>query len=998
MTLDDSPDSHDSHSSFKHVCSLLDFSTENGLVISDTGAEEPYLKHILADTINKLGIDAIFFFKPEQGGPSVPLIYFKLMERSTPETIAELHKLSWNIGQAPLLFIILPNSVQIFNNLERPVYGNELAGLIAELRIFSKVQDERALMEYQRAEFVTGNFWRKNKEQFNLQKNVFNSLLKNLDHIRTKLINNGLPSNIIHSLLVRCIFTKYLEDRHDMQGNSVFPAGYFSQFYEGAESFMDLLKSKDSMFKFFRELSSKFNGDIFTPELSEEKIVKQEHLDLISRGLSGREYLENGQRTLWELYSFGVIPIELISSIYEQFLLLKTEDNAEETRGVHYTPYHLVTFLMDQVLPYSEINQNVRIFDPACGSGIFLVEGYRRLVSNWITSNGYRKPEAADLIRILNENIFGIDVDERAIRVAALSLYLTLCDYLEPKTIWDNLKFQQLIQRRLYKGDFFDEDLKLPNEKFDLVIGNPPWDSKLSSFAERYANFHSISKPIGDKQICQLFLWKSADFCKSEGKICMIVSSKALLFNKSKSSKFRRQFFSTYAIKGIFNFSALRFSLFSHAVGPSAAIILSPQRPPEDETIFYCSPKPSYTLQDNLSFVIEPQDLANITLADALDFELIWKVAMWGTPRDLDLIKKLSKHPTLQQIANRHRWEHGEGYIVGKRETFFTMDLYGKPEVTPEDMQPFYIDPKALKICEKKHFWTWGKTKLSIYKGPHLLIKQSPGRKTTGFVAAVMPEDAVFSQSIVGLHADAKDINQLIALCKIINSEIPLYFSLMTSGRWLVERDELSKEELMNLPIPEQLLTEERNVDLARLSKNEDLQLLEKEKVLDAYGLDESERALVHDTIRYTIDYFNLKQNSESLKAPAESQVRDYLETICHILNNGLATTQRRFYGTLFYSKGPLRLISLKLSETDMETVTTEKNDKIMDSVLQQLDHELIKKKSGSVFVRKHFWRYAKDSVYIIKPNQTRYWSNTSAILDSDKVYADIMTAWRNPE
>jgi len=220
----------------------------------------------------------------------------------------------------------------------------------------------------------------------------------------------------------------------------------------------------------------------------------------------------------------------------------------------------------------------------------------------------------------------------------------------------------------------------------------------------------------------------------------------------------------------------------------------------------------------------------------------------------------------------------------------------------------------------------------------------------------------------------------------------------MTSGRWLVERDELSKEELMNLPIPEQLLNEEQGIALARLAKDKNLQHLENEKVLESFGLDESERTLVHDTIKYTIDYFNLRQNSESLKAPTESQVRDYLEAVCSILNNELATTQRRFYGTLFHTEGPLRLIYLKLSQDNIETITTERNNEIMDSLLQELDRELIKKKSGSVFVRRHFWRYTKDSVYIIKPNQARYWSNSSAILDADKIYADIMSAWRNQE
>lgn len=131
-----------SQASFEHVCSLLDFSKDNGLVTAEQGTEDTYLRHVLTDAIKKLGIDAIFFLKPEKGGPSIPLIYFKLMESPTSSEIAELHKLSWNIGQAPLLFIVLPDTVLVYNNLKPPRKGDDKVGLIEELKVFSQAEEK----------------------------------------------------------------------------------------------------------------------------------------------------------------------------------------------------------------------------------------------------------------------------------------------------------------------------------------------------------------------------------------------------------------------------------------------------------------------------------------------------------------------------------------------------------------------------------------------------------------------------------------------------------------------------------------------------------------------------------------------------------------------------------------------------------------------------------------------------------------------------------------
>lgn len=748
---------------FESVCSLLNFSKENGLATEEKIVDDEHLRIVLSDTIKKLGVDAIFFLRPNEGGPSSPVIYFKLMDYYAREKIAELHKLSWNMGQAPLLFIVLPDAVQIYNNLVPPSLTDEKAGFIEELKIFSQTRAEKEkLRNYERAEIESGNYWLKNVKKFKTDNNVFNSLLKNLDFMRRTLINSELPPNIVHALLLRSIFIKYLEDRRDSKDLSMFPSDFFSQFYAGACSFTDLLKSKEATFNFFKYLSSRFNGDILTWEQNEDKIITQEHLNLLRRLLLGEEYLENRQMTLWQLYSFDVIPIELISSMYEQFLRGISEKKRVSPKGIHYTPYNLVAFLTGEVLSGSTITENMKIIDPACGSGIFLVEAYRRLVNHWITSNNFKRPSPLDLTRILNENIYGVDTDEKAIGIAALSLYLALCDYLEPKTIWNEVTFERLIGNRLFVADFFDDRQKFALERFDLIIGNPPWESDLSPFAEFYVR-HSF-KHIGDRQICQAFLWKSADLCKKGGQVCMIMSSKALLFNRSgENSKFRNSFFRNQTVKCIFNFSALRRSLFAHAVGPGACVIFSPNLPADDETIMYYSPKPSFTLQDELSFIIEPQDVARIPLKEALDFELIWKVAMWGTPRDYDLIKKLSSHPELVDIAERYRWIHGEGFIVGNGK-YNTKELIGIPELSVRDLQKYVINKKALKPCCKERFIRPRTEKKQIYRGPHVLIKQSPSK--AGFISAVMTEDSVFPQSIVGIHGEEKCLSALIRVVK----------------------------------------------------------------------------------------------------------------------------------------------------------------------------------------------------------------------------------------
>ena len=101
-----------------------------------------------------------------------------------------------------------------------------------------------------------------------------------------------------------------------------------------------------------------------------------------------RQNLRSGQKTFdfWQ-YDFEVIPIELISSIYERFIYADNQATAK-ARGTHYTPVNLVDLVFSQVfddhLFAKKLPSDAKILDLACGSGVFLVDAFRRLVARRI--------------------------------------------------------------------------------------------------------------------------------------------------------------------------------------------------------------------------------------------------------------------------------------------------------------------------------------------------------------------------------------------------------------------------------------------------------------------------------------------------------------------------------------------------------------------------------------------------------------------------------------
>ena len=984
----------------------LDMDYSNGLIDKSEESLTTFQNYFFSQAKEKLKIDAVYFLRDSDGIPKIPMIYFAAMDAYDTERIAELHRLAWNSGEAPLLFVVLPDQLLVYNNYEIPARRDETGAFEYNTGLFERIAEvsdletkRKKLQQFHRTQIETGEFWRVNKKRFNIGTRVDTTLMSNLKAIRKTLLvrvkvraqsdlypplSDKECSEIVHSLLGRSILIKYLEERIDSNNNSVFPADFFGQFVPSAHQYADVLSDISATYALFKELEKKFNGDIFPVSENETIYIQQSDLIELQQFLLGTSDLATQQLALWPLYSFNVIPIQLISSIYELFFHL-AETDPDKDNGTYYTPYHLVELLMDEVLPWEGTYSEQRILDPACGSGIFLVEAYRRLVARWVLSNKSKHVQVNDLITILQDCIYGVDCNLEAVRVASFSLSLALCDFLEPRTIWNDLHFPRLIHYNLFNNDFFDRGCDFERIDYDIVIGNPPWESKLSSSAKKYIKSKGIT--VGDKQIAQAFTFRAGDVC-SRGVICLLLPSKSFLFNRSEPTRrFRASFFSRFEVSVIINFSAFRWVLFEHATGPAVGIIYRPVRDSNSDLVFYCTPKPLYTIEDRRHFLIEPNNICRIPRA-IIDDDLIWKIAMWGSPRDMDLIKLIqSRGITIKNLFDDNKIVYAEGFKKGNKKKECD-DFIGLPLLSAKAFQAWDNPADHLPLMTSCSLERTVGTKREVFKAPHLVVKQS--HKGSRFLADVLDYDAVFNHSLLGAHGNEQILKYC---CVIIGSKVFTYYQMMTNRKWLVERDELEAGDILDMPIPvptESALSKAEQI-FNLMRSGQDVEIVD-QFACQQYDLFPHDIELIDDAIKYLYDYYHKKSKTTVFDKPSVEMLQAYFETLHNILINTLGNVLS--LSCHFYqSEAPLIVAEFLFSPSIKASFSSSSTE--VNALLQRLDNQLLEERSGSVYIKRNVRVYGKDSICIIKPNQLRYWNYSSACRDADEVCADVMRVWR---
>lgn len=460
------------------------------------------------------------------------------------------------------------------------------------------------------------------------------SLLAENIHKNNPDQNRRALNEAVQKTIDRIIFLRICEDRDIEEYGHLLNAGKAPEVYK---QLCVLFKQADTRFNsgLFHFKKEK-NRDDFD-DISLNLIIENEPLQTII----DRLYWPGGP------YAFAAMPADILGQVYERFLgkvieidgeSITVDDKPEVKKagGVFYTPEYIVDYivkntvgrLLDACKTPSD-GANLKILDPACGSGAFLINAYQYLLNwhlGWYSAN---KPEAhakerrilknvhgawqltlAERKRILLNNIHGVDIDSQAVEVTKLSLLLK-CVEGETRTttqmglfdkgerilpdLENNIKCgNSLIGSDFYdnvQGELFDTEEKLKinafdwNDEFkeimnrggfDCIIGNPPYVRSISlkennptSWEYYRTSYRSTESREWD--IYLIFVEKALGLLKENGKLGYILPNKFL--NSQVGENLRGMLSHGSHLESLIHFGA--FQIFSGATTYTCLLFLS---------------------------------------------------------------------------------------------------------------------------------------------------------------------------------------------------------------------------------------------------------------------------------------------------------------------------------------------------------------------------------------------------------------------------------------
>jgi hypothetical protein len=991
---------------YERICAELGY--DKGLVEHRDDASSPVQSHLFSEAQRQMeGIDALYFSE------DVPVIYFKRMTQFDEDKIKALHKSIWNQNRVPLLYVVTPGELRIYDCFQDPARPESQYELDAEDRLVKHFKMATRVLEelerFSRPQIDSGAFWKSQRgEHFHADRRVDYRLLERLQRVREKLHDDGLNYSTIHKLLGRSIFIMYLEDRN------ILDSEYYSRFLTGAKTYPHLLVEVDASYQLFEQLESKFNGDLFPVGPHERGTVSRPQLETIRDLLIGTE-METGQMTFWRPWDFSIIPIELISAVYEEFLHTEEGEPYVSEIGAYYTPHPLVEFILNEVLPWpSKGNRDwkLRVLDPACGSGIFLVEAFRRLVERWRSSHDTDDIPSEELTNILTEYIYGIDISADAIGVAAFSLYLALSDYLKPSEIRKGFQFPHLVYnlddpesggRNLFPMDTIptgDAESTEPFEKldYDIIVGNPQW--KRDGLPEHISDY--CGKWEFAQEMAQAFLWRARDFT-SDGKIALMAPSKTLFNIESNDRRFRRELFERNYVETVINLCALE-DVFTSAAWSACIFVYSPCMPDHpSSTVLYCTPKPKAS--DNVlpGIIIDSSEIQFLPREKCATSAIIWKVALWGTQRDFELIERLQKNDTLgEHLVEEQGWYWARGLQKPGSGDKKSEALAKLPHMPTRSVGRYWLDKDKLKIIDEKIYDRTGKEE--TYYAPHVLLKRTLSR---GKLSAVFADfDCAFKESIFGIAASDNRESHLKALTAYFNSSFAAYFLFLTAAQWGIERPQISKTKISDLPGIVFAMSDDTLEDLA--AKTEEIQKLTfagiserdpqvralqneaHEIIYSALGLSDAERILVDDVLEYVIGFFSDGDTSKATDPVVLNELINYAETFCHTVNGILQFGQRRASATVYAGEAPLRLVSIHFNTSqNSRTIAVQQTSERLTEALRELEKRTQAEYAENLYFRRNVKLYEAETLHIVKPDEKRFWTRSMALRDADEVLAE---------
>ncbi|WP_343487374.1 N-6 DNA methylase [Allomuricauda sp. d1] len=997
---------------------------DRAISITSESSQITESQSVVLNQVKDFGVDEIYFSTDENQN-SYPAIFLKKVERFddlTLRRIAIAQRKIWNFKKVIFLYVYSDTEIRIYNCAEKPLqfrskdtnYKKELKTLEIESYKFSNKNKLKELLSlFSSIAIDTGIIWtiaeaQKIRNKISLQRRVDKYLVESLTKTAKQLQTEGLDINLIHKIIMRSLFLLYLEDR------GATDAKFYSEIKIGAQSYFDILDEVDKTYALFRKLEEYFNGNVFTIDNSES--ISKEHLQIVKKCfINGND--DSIQQNLfedWRLFDFSIIQIELLSEIYENFLA-EINPTLKQDTGTYYTPPSLVELILNEKLPISQAENkyNVKILDPSCGSGIFLVESFKRLVKRYEIANNKKLTDFNELKQLLTDNIFGIEIHPQSIKVAAFSLYLALVDNLNPKTIWQNKDYQlpylindpsdeTLIKQgsNLFRTDTIKKNPQVEAIDFDLVVGNPPFGTKnLLQSIRDYSDKYGFAK-----EMVLPFMHKATTFAKN-GEIALIFNTKVLTNNASTYQVFRKWLFNECYVEKVYNFSILRKApknfggqLFGSATGPISIVFYRNSTPKDkSDTIQYYAPK-TYIKSNIIEGVsIDSSDLKYLPREECQKPDSkIWKIAMWGGMNDFNIIKKIASNiESYNEYFNdaNNNWNPPRSGLNGDREH---QDFIPSEIINSRYIRRFYT-PKSASEQNSKYFRNIDS---KLFEPPFVILKKGQQKRK---IAASYIDYFSYCTTACYIFNGNVEPEKKKALVSILNSKITTYILFMVSSSWGIEREQIFKDEVLETPAIIKLLKKNHLAGLTKYFNQimnginsdilfKDYSDIEKsiDKIIseDVLGMSEKEMIIINDSLDFSLDLFENKQKSKAL-APVKN-IAHYANRICSELNNFLDNQNIVCNATVFETPHFSPLMIIKLSFDSEKSGIAESQENVTQE-LQKIDKHLWAKQSTNIYFRKKLNYKTGNEVFVIRPNQRRFWTQSMAIEDASELILEIL-------
>lgn len=451
---------------------------------------------------------------------------------------------------------------------------------------------------------------------------------------------NSLSEEEINScmqlIIDRIVFLRVAEDRGLEHYGDLREAGTTRNAYEALQAlFVKADQRYNSGLFHLTAEKGRSNADALTPQL----VIRDHALSPFIRSL----YWPAGP------YDFSLFPADVLGHVYEQFLgkvvhlasshraVVEEKPEVRKAKGVYYTPSPVVVSIVASTLnpllakatPKSLEDKGLRVCDPACGSGSFLIQVYQYLLdwhldyytshsrSKWsagkaariYTVEGAWRLTTAERKRILLNHVYGVDIDRQAVEVTKLSLLLKVLEgetdgSLSEQTalfhervlpdLADNIKCgNSLIGNAIHfapqasldseferRVNAFDWDVEFPTvasgRGFDAVVGNPPWlmAGYYVSDSIDYLKDH-FRTATGKFDLYYLFLEQTLRLLSRSGRFGMIVPNK--MFHTGAAKALRKLLGEESRLELIQDFGIEK--VFTGATNYSCVLVGSKQRP-----------------------------------------------------------------------------------------------------------------------------------------------------------------------------------------------------------------------------------------------------------------------------------------------------------------------------------------------------------------------------------------------------------------------------------